>query len=324
MALSTLATVIASQAVITGVFSLTRQAIQLGYLPRMEIKHTSETSIGQIYIPRVNWILMAGVVALVVGFGSSGALAGAYGLAVTGAMLVDAALAMAVAILVWRWGWPLAALVFGLLAVPDLAFFVANALKIPDGGWLPLIVAAFIYFTITTWRVGRRLVADELSEGALPLRQFLERMERAPDRVAGTAVFLTADASRTPAAFLHNLKHNKVLHERVIILQVETMDVPRVSEANRVVCDRLGKGFHTVIARYGFTEQPDASPTTRWKPASSSAASPCCRASTPGLADGGATGSSRSPTRPRAARPSSVSRRTALSNWATRSRSKLD
>jgi KUP system potassium uptake protein len=257
VALSTLATVIASQAVITGVFSLTRQAIQLGYLPRMEIKHTSETSIGQIYIPRVNWILMAGVVALVVGFGSSGALAGAYGLAVTGAMLVDAALAMAVAILVWRWGWPLAALVFGLLAVPDLAFFVANALKIPDGGWLPLIVAAFIYFTITTWRVGRRLVADELSEGALPLRQFLERMERAPDRVAGTAVFLTADASRTPAAFLHNLKHNKVLHERVIILQVETMDVPRVAEANRVVVERLGKGFHTVIARYGFTEQPD-------------------------------------------------------------------
>ena len=133
-------------------FSLTRQAIQLGYLPRMEIKHTSETAIGQIYIPRVNWILMAGVVALVVGFGSSGALAGAYGIAVTGAMLVDAALAMAVAILVWRWGWPLAVLVFGLLAVPDLAFFIANALKIPDGGWLPLVVAAFIYFTITTWR----------------------------------------------------------------------------------------------------------------------------------------------------------------------------
>jgi len=257
VALSTLASIIASQAVITGVFSLTRQAIQLGYLPRMEIKHTSETAIGQIYIPRVNWVLMAGVVALVVGFGSSGALAGAYGIAVTGAMMVDAALATGVAILVWRWSWPLAVLVFGLLAVPDVAFFTANSLKIPDGGWLPLVVAAFIYFTITTWRLGRRLVATELSEGALPLRQFLERMERAPDRVAGTAVFLTADASKTPAAFLHNLKHNKVLHERVIILQVETMDVPRVWEANRVVCERLGKGFHTVIARYGFTEQPD-------------------------------------------------------------------
>ena len=255
--LSTLAAVIASQAVITGVFSLTRQAIQLGYLPRMEIKHTSETTIGQIYIPRVNWILMGGVVALVVGFGSSGALAGAYGLAVTGAMLVDAALATVVAILVWRWSWPLAVGVFGFLAIPDLAFFIANALKIPDGGWLPLVVAAFVYFTITTWRRGRRLVATELSEGSLPLRQFLERMERAPDRVAGTAVFLTADASHTPAAFLHNLKHNKVLHERIIILQVETMDVPRVPEANRIEVERLGKGFHTVIARYGFTEQPD-------------------------------------------------------------------
>ena len=255
--LSTLAAVIASQAVISGVFSLTRAAIQLGYLPRMEIQHTSETAIGQIYIPRVNWLLMGGVIALVVGFGSSGALAGAYGLAVTGAMLVDATLAMAVAILVWRWPWPLAVLVFGLLAVPDLAFFIANALKIPDGGWLPLVVAAFIYFTITTWRRGRALVATEVSEGALPLRQFLGRMERVPDRVAGTAVFLTADASRTPAAFLHNLKHNKVLHERIVILQVDTMDVPRVPATNRVECDRLGKGFYTVIARYGFTEQPD-------------------------------------------------------------------
>jgi KUP system potassium uptake protein len=257
VALATFATVIASQAVITGVFSLTRQAIQLGYLPRMAIQHTSETTIGQIYIPTVNWILMGGVVALVVGFGSSGALAGAYGLAVTGAMIVDATLAMAVAILVWKWRWPVAALVFGLLAIPDLAFFIANALKIPDGGWLPLVVAAFIYFTITTWRLGRRLVATEISEGTLPLRQFLERMERAPDRVAGTAVFLTADASHTPAAFLHNLKHNKVLHERIIMLQVETMDVPRVPDSHRVEVERLGKGFHTVIARYGFTEQPD-------------------------------------------------------------------
>jgi KUP system potassium uptake protein len=255
--LATLAAVIASQAVITGVFSLTRQAIQLGYLPRMEIQHTSETTIGQIYIPRVNWILMGGVVALVVGFGSSGALAGAYGLAVTGAMIVDATLAMAVAILVWKWRWPVAALVFGLLAIPDVAFFMANALKIPDGGWLPLVVASFIYVTITTWRLGRRMVATEISEGTLPLRQFLERMERAPDRVAGTAVFLTADATHTPAAFLHNLKHNKVLHERIIMLQVETMDVPRVADANRVEVERLGKGFHTVIARYGFTEQPD-------------------------------------------------------------------
>jgi KUP system potassium uptake protein len=255
--LSTLAAIIASQAVISGVFSLTRAAIVLGYLPRMEVQHTSETEIGQIYIPRVNWLLMAAIVALVVGFGSSDKLAGAYGLAVTGAMLVDVMLATAVAILVWRWRWPVAALVFGLLAIPDLAFFFANALKIPDGGWLPLLVAGLVFYTITTWRRGRDLVSHEMAESALPLRQFLDRMERAPGRVAGTAVFLTADASGTPAAFLHNLKHNKILHERVIVLQVDTMDVPRVPAAKRVEVERLGKGFWTVVARYGFMEQPD-------------------------------------------------------------------
>jgi len=255
--LSTLAAVIASQAVISGVFSLTRQAIQLGYLPRMEIQHTSETEIGQIYVPRVNWLLMAAIIALVVGFGSSDRLAGAYGLAVTGAMLVDACLALAVAILVWKWKWPIAVAVFGLLAIPDAAFFIANALKIPEGGWLPLLVAGLVFFTITTWRRGRQLVTADLAEGALPLDKFLERMERAPDRVAGTAVFLTADASSTPPAFLHNLKHNKILHERIIILQVDTMDVPRVPEAKRVEVERLGKGFYSVVARYGFMEQPD-------------------------------------------------------------------
>jgi KUP system potassium uptake protein len=255
--LSTLAAVIASQAVISGVFSLTRQAIQLGYLPRMAIQHTSETEIGQIYVPRVNWLLMAAIIALVVGFGSSDRLAGAYGLAVTGAMLVDAALALAVAILVWKWKWPLAVAVFGFLAIPDAAFFIANALKIPDGGWLPLLVAALVFFTITTWRRGREMVSADLADGALPLTKFLERMERAPDRVAGTAVFLTVDASSTPPAFLHNLKHNKILHERIIVMQVDTMDVPRVPEAKRVTVDRLGKGFYSVIARYGFMEQPD-------------------------------------------------------------------
>jgi KUP system potassium uptake protein len=257
VALSTFATVTASQAVISGVFSLTHQAVQLGYLPRMEVRHTSESTMGQIYIPRMNWLLMAGVVALVVGFGSSGALAGAYGFAVTGAMLVDSALATVVAVLVWRWSWPLALGVFGLLVIPEFAFFIANALKIPDGGWLPVAVAIFVYFTISTWRRGRRMVAAELSEGSLPLRQFLERMERAPDRVAGTAVFLTSNSEATPPAFLHNLKHNKILHERIIILEVDTIDVPRVSESQRVEVERLGKGFHAVRARYGFMEQPD-------------------------------------------------------------------
>ena len=255
--LSTLAAVIASQAVISGVFSLTRAAIQLGYLPRMEIKHTSETEIGQIYIPRVNWILMAAIVALVVGFGSSDKLAGAYGLAVTGAMLVDVVLATMVAVLVWRWKWPLALTVFGLLAIPDLAFFIANALKIPDGGWLPLLVAACVFFAITTWRRGRALVVEEQSQTALPLKTFLARMEHPPLRVAGTAVFLTADASSTPLAFLHNLKHNKILHERVIILQIDTVDVPRVPETSRIEIERLGKGFYSMIVHYGFMEQPD-------------------------------------------------------------------
>jgi KUP system potassium uptake protein len=255
--LSTFAAVIASQAVISGVFSLTRAAIQLGYLPRMEIKHTSETEIGQIYIPRVNWILMMAIVALVMGFGSSDRLAGAYGLAVTGAMLVDVVLATVVATLVWRWKLPLALAVFGFLAIPDLAFFIANALKIPDGGWLPLLVAACVFFAITTWRRGRALVMEEQSQTALPLKTFLARMEHPPLRVAGTAVFLTADASSTPLAFLHNLKHNKILHERVIVLQIDTLDVPRVPETNRVEIERLGKGFYSMIVHYGFMEQPD-------------------------------------------------------------------
>jgi KUP system potassium uptake protein len=257
VALSTLAAVIASQAVISGVFSLTRAAIQLGYLPRMDIRHTSETEIGQIYIPRVNWILMAAIVALVLGFGSSDRLAGAYGLAVTGAMLVDVILATVVAVLVWRWSWAVTLLVFGLLAIPDLAFFFANALKIPDGGWLPLLVAGCIFYAITTWRRGREVVVEELSQTALPLKTFLQRMEHPPLRVAGTAVFLTADASATPLAFLHNLKHNKILHERVIVLQIDTVDVPRVPEASRVEIERLGKGFYSMIVHYGFMEQPD-------------------------------------------------------------------
>ena len=257
VALSTLAAIIASQAVISGVFSLSRAAIQLGYLPRMEVRHTSETEIGQIYLPRVNWLLMAAIVALVVGFGSSDRLAGAYGLAVTGAMLVDVVLATAVAILVWRWHWLLAVGVFGLLAIPDLAFFIANALKIPEGAWLPLVAASLVFYTITTWRRGRQLVSAELAEGALPLTQFLERMERAPNRVAGTAVFMTADASSTPPALLHNLKHNKILHERVIVLQVDTVGVPRIPAAKRIDVERLGKGFYSVKTRYGFMEQPD-------------------------------------------------------------------
>ncbi len=257
VALATAAAVIASQATISGVFSLTHQAIQLGLLPRMTILHTSETEIGQIYVPRMNWLQMAGVLALVVGFGSSSNLAAAYGIAVTGAMIIDALLAIIVAILLWRWNPVLVLAMFGLFIVIDVSLFAANALKIPDGAWFPLAIAAAGVYLIGTWRRGRALLYEQLQGSSLPVSMFLERMERAPMRVTGTAVFMTGDIDTVPLALLHNLKHNKVLHERVILMQVLTVDVPRVADTRRVEVRRLGKGFHAVIARYGFMEQPD-------------------------------------------------------------------
>ena len=257
IALSTAATIIASQATISGVFSLTQQAIQLGLLPRMTILHTSETAIGQIYVPRMNWLQMAGVITLVIAFGSSSNLAAAYGIAVTGAMTIDAILACVVAILIWRWHPLLAVAAFGALMIIDLAFFSATVLKIPDGAWFPLLMAACTWYLISSWRRGRALLYEQLQGSSLPVEAFLERMERAPLRVAGTAVFMTGDVSTVPLALLHNLKHNKVMHERVILMHVLTMDVPRVAETRRVEVRRLGKGFHTVVARYGFMEQPD-------------------------------------------------------------------
>jgi KUP system potassium uptake protein len=257
IALATSATIIASQAVISGVFSLTQQAIQLGLLPRMTVRHTSETEIGQIYIPRVNWIQMAGVITLVIGFGSSSNIAAAYGIAVTGAMTIDAVLAAIVAALIWKWSKGTAIAVFAGLGLVDMAFFAANALKIPDGGWFPLAMALFAWFVITTWRRGRAVLYEKLHGSALPVDLFLSTMREAPLRVAGTAVFMTGDINTVPLALLHNLKHNKVLHERVVLLQVLTVDVPRVSEAKRIEVRRLGKGFHAVVVRYGFMEQPD-------------------------------------------------------------------
>jgi KUP system potassium uptake protein len=257
IALATAATIIASQAVISGVFSLSQQAMQLGLLPRMTIRYTSETEIGQIYIPRINWILMAGVITLVIGFGSSSNIAAAYGIAVTGAMTIDAVLAAIVATLIWKWNKWLAVAVFAALGFIDVAFFAANALKIPDGGWFPLAMAVFAWFVITTWRRGRAVLYEKLHGSALPVDLFLSTMREAPLRVAGTAVFMTGDINTVPLALLHNLKHNKVLHERVVLLQVLTVDVPRVTEEKRVEVRRLGKGFHAVMVRYGFMEQPD-------------------------------------------------------------------
>ena len=255
--LATLATIIASQAVISGVFSLTRQAIQLGYLPRMTVRHTSATEQGQIYIPRMNWLLLVGVVGLVLGFRSSSNLAAAYGITVTGAMAVDAILASVVAARLWRWGKLPAGLLFGVLLCLDLTYFSANTLKIPSGGWFPLVVAAFAAFIIVTWRQGRRVLWNRLYAQALPVSSFLDKMNGSAQRVAGTAVFMTGNPDVIPNALLHNLKHNKVLHERVLLMRVDTMDEPSVRDVDRISVDRLGKGFFKLEVRYGFMDQPD-------------------------------------------------------------------
>ena len=254
--LATLATIIASQAVISGVFSLTGQAIQLGHLSRMTVRYTSAAAIGQIYIPRVNWLLMAGVVTLVVSFGSSGNLAAAYGISVTGAMAIDAVLAGMVA--AWLWGWgPLAALVFGGFFLLDFAYFAANALKIPSGGWLPLAIAAGFAATAVTWRRGRRVVRDRLYGHGLAVEGFLDGLDPQLTRVPGTAVFLTGDTSVVPMALLHNIRHNQVVHQKVILLTVRTEDVPHVPEAQQLAVEKLGKGFHRVTVGYGFMDEPD-------------------------------------------------------------------
>ncbi|WP_114393330.1 potassium transporter Kup [Oleisolibacter albus] len=255
--LATCATIIASQAVISGVFSLTRQAIQLGFLPRMAILHTSAHTVGQVYIPRINALLLTGVLVLVLGFGSSSALAAAYGISVTGAMGIDAILALVVAVGLWRWGRVRALLVFGGLFLVDMAFFAANALKIPQGGWFPLLVAGLVYLTVLTWRRGRGVLYRRLYQDALPVSLFLERADRTPVRVAGTAVFLTGNLGTVPHALLHNLKHNKVLHERVILMTLIMEEVPTVAPEQRLQVEKLGKGFFCVTARFGFMDEPD-------------------------------------------------------------------
>jgi KUP system potassium uptake protein len=256
--LATWATIIASQAVISGAFSLTRQAIQLGYLPRLEIRHTSEQEIGQVYLPRVNWALMVAIVAVVVGFGSSSQLAAAYGIAVVGAMSIDAVLACIVAVTLWRWHPLAAGLAFASFLAVDLAFFSANALKIPAGGWFPIAFAAAVFALMSTWRTGREALFQRLYRGAPPLRSFLASVTRQPPtRVPGTAVFLTGNSDMVPRALLHNLKHNKVLHERVVVLKVQTEDVPQVPESERVQVEHLGGNFHRVLLRYGFLEHPN-------------------------------------------------------------------
>ncbi len=259
VALSTAATVIASQAVISGAFSITHQAIQLGYSPRMEVQHTSARAIGQIYMPSVNWTLLLAVIALVLGFGSSTNLAAAYGIAVTGTMVVTTLLAYVVARQIWGWGAATAGILFLAFLVVDVAFFSANLVKIPDGGWFPLAFGLGIYILLITWRQGRNLMHARQKEGALALQTFLEHLP-GPDealRVPGTAVFLTTNPSGVPHALLHNLKHNKVLHRRIVIMTVEVLDVPRLPAAQRVAVEALPHEFWRVNVHFGFMEQPD-------------------------------------------------------------------
>ena len=255
--LATCATVIASQAVISGVFSLTRQAIQLGYLPRMDIRHTSATEMGQIYIPQINYVLMFGVAVIVLTFRSSSALTHAYGLAVTGAMMIDGLLAAVVARWLWGWSRGLAYSVFGAFFFVDLMFLGSNTLKIPTGGWFPIVAAAAALAAFMVWNRGREILVTKLYRDAMPIREFLEHWDRTTERVSGTAVFMTSNPAVIPTAFLHNLKHNHVVHERVILMKVDVKDFPRVPDANRIEVEKLGKGFHQVIVHYGFMERPD-------------------------------------------------------------------
>ena len=258
VALATAAAIIASQALISGAFSLTQQAIQLGYCPRLDIQHTSYHEIGQVYVPQVNWALMLSTILIVIGFGSSTALAAAYGIAVTMTMVITAVLLQVVA--TDRWGWPpaIAALVTGVFLTIDLAFLGANALKIAHGGWLPLVIGGVLFTLMTTWKTGRQLVAARMTARAVPIETFLQTVEATrPARVPGAAVFMTAQPKGTPPALAHNLQFNKVMHQQVVTLMVTTRSVPHVPPEEQIVVRPLGQGVFDVLVRYGFMEDPN-------------------------------------------------------------------
>jgi len=258
VALSTMATVIASQAVISGAFSVTRQAMQLGFVPRFEVQYTSEKAQGQVYLPGVNWGLFAAVVVLVLGFKSTNNLAAAYGIAVTGDMVITSLLATVVAAKVWGWGWTRAVALFTCFLVVELTFLFANLLKIPDGGWFPLVAGVLVFTLMTTWKRGRLLLAERLRGEGIELELFIDALlVSMPARVAGTAVFMNSNPTGVPHAMLHNLMHNKVLHERVIVVAVQMFDVPYVPEIDRVEVHKLKGDFYSVIVQYGFKDDPD-------------------------------------------------------------------
>ncbi len=254
--LATAATIIASQAVISGAFSVTHQAIQLGFLPRLRTEHTSARAAGQIYIPAVNWALLVMVVLLVVGFGESTRLAAAYGISVSGTMIITTLMLAVLIFQVWNWNRVIATLTIGLFLAVDGIFFASNITKIADGGWFPLLVAAVIFVVLTTWATGRALMRQRLAEDALPLEVFI-KSAASVHRVRGTAVFLSTSADTVPSAMLHNLKHNQVLHERVLILNVKVEEVPHVSAKDRLEVHEAGKGFYRVILHYGFMDEVD-------------------------------------------------------------------
>jgi KUP system potassium uptake protein len=253
--LATAAAIIASQAVISGAFSVTQQAIQLGFVPRLRIAHTSESAAGQIYIPVVNWALMIMVILLVIMFGSSSNLAAAYGIAVTGAMLIDAVLISVVLLQLWNWNRYVSIALLALFFTVDGLYLTANLLKIPAGGWFPLLIGAIAFTLLTTWAKGRQLLLARMDEASLPMEIFIKSAATSATRVPGTAVFMTSSSSGVPHALLHNLKHNKVLHERVILLTVKIQDVPYVPEAKRVEAMEYGSGFYRMIIHYGFMEE---------------------------------------------------------------------
>jgi KUP system potassium uptake protein len=255
--LSTTAAVIASQALISGVFSITRQAIQLGFCPRINIVHTSSQEIGQIYIPAINWSLFVGVVWLVLTFKTSSNLAAAYGIAVTGTMVITTILAYEVARQKWNWSFFKAAGIFGIFFIIDMAFFSANIHKIPHGGWVPLAIGAVIYMLMTTWQKGRQVLFRRLKERSMPTEDFMLKLLREPPiRVPGTAIYMSGDPWGVPAPLLHNLKHNKVLHQRVAILTIQTREVPFVSKKDNISIQEIVPNFYRILAYYGFMETP--------------------------------------------------------------------
>ncbi|WP_296720065.1 potassium transporter Kup [Erythrobacter sp.] len=255
--LATVATFIASQAVISGAFSITHQAVQMGYIPRLNIRHTSETEGGQIYIPVINWALMVAVIVLVLTFQNSSNLAAAYGIAVTGAVTIDTLLMAVLLVGVWKWRWWYAAPVVLLFLIVDGAYFAANLIKVPDGGWFPLVVGLVAFTLLTTWARGRKLMRERMSESALPLEIFAKSAKNSAVRVPGTAIFMASSTAGVPSALLHNIKHNKVLHERVVILTISIADVPYVDPEARCEMSDLGDGFYRAVLNYGFMEETD-------------------------------------------------------------------